>query len=230
MPWFKILLVLGGLIGGTIHKLPAQLFFGPNIGPILGRTADAGLLYYPKNEDWIAVSLSGGYTLYGPMYFARREAECLSKFHNGGWHVRLGLRNGFTTDHHASHPFWGADLVYSRQNEDARINTCDAATAPPATVSQSVNVMSMAINLGYSWNPLRKKTIYQRFLLDFGLRFGYCFWSSAPLLGERDYISGLGFRWFPIRSITLEPIAVFRWELFHDRYGYRKAKTRTRFK
>lgn len=224
-------LLLGiGLWVALTAESRAQLFIGPNLGPILGRTLDGGLLYYPKNEDWIAVSLSGGYTFYGPMYFARRKAECLSQFHNGGWHTRLGLRNGFTTDHHANHPWWGADLVYSRQVERARINTCDAAPGSPTTVSQRIHVMSFAVNLGYTWNPLRRKTIYQRFVLDFGLRVGYPFWSSAPPLGERDYFSGLGFRWFPIRSITLEPIAVFRWELFHDRYGYHKGKTRKRFK
>ncbi len=230
MRWLKILVLFAGLLLTFQNEVNAQLFAGYNAGPILGRTLDAGLLYYPKNEDWIAVSFSGGYTFHGPLYFARREAECLKQFKNGGWHMRLGLRNGLTTDHHANHPWWGLDLVYSRQNESARINTCDAATAPPVTVSQSVNVMSAALNLGYTWNPLRKKTIFQRFVVDFGLRFGYSFWSSAPLLGERDYVSGLGFSWFPIRKVTLEPIAVFRWELFHDRYGYHKARTVKRFK
>jgi hypothetical protein len=230
MQLLKNIILAAVFILGVVDRLPAQLFFGPNVGPILGRTADAGLLHYPKNEDWIAVSLSGGYTVYGPMYFPRREADCLSQFHNGGWHVRLGLRNGLTTDHHANHMFWGADLIYSRQKEDARINTCDAATEPPSTFSQNIHVMSAAINFGYTWNPLRKKTIYQRFLLDFGLRVGHSFWSSAPLLGERDYVSGVGFSWFPIRSITVEPLVAFRWELFHDRYGYHKAKTRKRFK
>lgn len=206
----------------------AQLFVGPNVGGILGRTVDAGLLYYPKNEDWIAVSLSGGYTFNGPMYFPRRKAECIHDFRNGGWHMRLGLRNGLTTDHHANHMFWGADLVYSRQNESARINSCDTSSVPESTVAQSIDVMSLSVNLGYTWNPLRRKTIYQRFLVDFGLRIGYPFWSSAPPLGERDYFSGMGFTWFPIRSITFEPIAVFRWELFHGRYGYSKARTRKR--
>ena len=219
------LLLLAGAGSGM-----SQLFLGYNAGPILGRTADIGLQYYPKNEDWISVTLSGGATLYGPMYFARREADCLRKFHNGGWHIRLGARNGFTTDHHANHPWWGLDLVYSRQKESALINTCAAATEPEVTVTQSLNVMSGSLSLGYTWNPLRRKTIYQRFVIDFGLRLGYPFWSSEPLLGQRDYISGLGFRWFPIRSITLEPVAVFRWELFHNKYGYHKARTVKRFK
>jgi hypothetical protein len=210
--------------------MQAQLFFGPNLGPILGRTADVGFLYYPKNEDWISASLSGGYTLYGPMYFARRDAECLKGFHNGGWHIRGGTRIGFTTDHHKSHMFCGFDLVYSRQREDALLHTCDTATMPPVRFSQNISVMSGALNIGYTWNILHKKTIYQRFLLDFGLRIGYPFWSSAPLLGQRDYISGVGFRWFPFKSVTLEPMATFRWELWHGRYGYSKGKTRTRFK
>lgn len=225
----KILLLAILLLAGASSGM-TQLFVGYNAGPILGRTADLGLQYYPKNEDWISLTLSGGATLYGPMYLARREADCLRKFQNGGWHIRLGARNGLTTDHHANHPWWGLELVYSRQKESALINTCAAATEPEMTVTQSLNVMSGALSLGYTWNPLRRKTIYQRFVIDFGLRFGYPFWTSVPLLGERDYISGLGFRWFPIRGITLEPIAAFRWELFHDKYGYHKARTVKRFK
>jgi hypothetical protein len=210
---------------GTSGK--AQLFVGANAGGILGRTLDVGALYYPKNEDWIAVSATGGYTVYGPMYFARRKAECLRHFHNGGWHVRVGLRNGLTTDHHANHVFWGADLVFSRQNENAIVNACDATAH---YFEQQISVMSGSLNLGYTWNPLRGKTIYQRFLVDFGLRVGVPFWSSAPPLGERDYYSGLGFTWLPIRRIAFEPIAAFRWELFHSPYGYSKGKTRQRFK
>lgn len=230
MRWLVKALMVVVLFMGIREGISAQLFAGFNAGPILGRTADAGLLYYPKNEDWIAVAASGGYTFYGPMYFARRKAECLSHFKNGGWHLRLGLRNSLTTDHHANHVYWGADLVYSRQNESAHIHTCDTATLPRRTVYQSLNVMSVSLNLGYTWNPLRGKTIYQRFVVDFGLRVGYPFWSSAPLLGERDYISGMGFTWLPIRSITFQPMAVFRWELFHSPYGYSKGRTRKLFK
>ncbi|HEX2898493.1 MAG TPA: hypothetical protein VHS96_02125, partial [Bacteroidia bacterium] len=148
MRLLKYFVLVAGMVLTLGTEATAQLFAGYNAGPILGRTLDAGLLYYPKNEDWIAVSLSGGYTFRGPMYFARREAECLSKFKNGGWHMRLGLRNGLTTDHHANHPWWGLDLVYSRQHESARINTCDTASADPMTVSQSLNVMSASLNLG----------------------------------------------------------------------------------
>lgn len=215
------------LLCGLCSMAQAQLFVGANAGGILGRTVDAGLLYYPKNEDWIAVSLSGGYTVYGPMYFARREADCVRHFHNSGAHVRLGLRNGLTTDHHANHVFWGADLIYGRQNENAIVNNCDSTKH---YFAQKYAVMSGSINIGYTWNPLRRKTIYQRILIDFGLRMGFPFWSSAPPLGERDYYSGLGFTWFPIRKIAFEPIAAIRFELFHSPYGYSKGKTRKRYK
>lgn len=214
----------------TAVPVQAQLFVGPNFGPIPGRTLDLGILAYPKNEDWLAISLSGGTTLQGPMYFPRKKAECLSGFRNGGWHIRAGARNGFTIDHHANHLWWGLDLIYSRQKESAVFHTCDTATVNPERISQNIGVLSGAINFGYTWNPMKKKTIYQRFLVDFGLRVGYPFWSSAPLLGERDYISGLGFTWLPIRSITFEPMVTIRWELFHGRYGFFKGKTRTRFK
>ncbi len=43
----------------------------------------------PKNEGWIAVSFSSNYTVHDPIYFARREAECLRQRKNGGWNVRL---------------------------------------------------------------------------------------------------------------------------------------------
>lgn len=218
------------LLSFTCFPVQAQLFFGPNIGPALGRTIDFGLLAYPKNEDWLAFSLSGGYTFSGPMYFPRKKAECLSGFRNGGWHIRAGARNGFTTDHHDNHLWWGLDLIYSRQNESAVLHTCDTSQADPQHVSQDIHVMSGSISFGYSWNPMKGKTIYQRFLIDFGLRVGYPFWSSAPLLGQRDYISGLSFTWFPIRSITFEPMITFRWELFHGRYGFFKQKTKKRFK
>ena len=228
MRWFQILVlfVFWGMSGSL--ALQAQLFVGPDVGGILGRTLDIGLIYYPKNEDWIAVTFGAGYTVPGPMYFARREADCVRRFHNSGGDIRLGLRNGLTTDHHANHVFWGTELVYSRQNERAVLGGCINPNADPS--SHQFNVMSAALSLGYSWNPLRRKTIYQRFLFDFGLRVGYPFWMSDKSYSERTYYSGLGFTWLPIRSITFSPIAVFRWELFHNRYGFSKLKTRKRFK
>lgn len=207
----------------------AQMFIGYNIGPILGRTLDADLRLYPKNEDWISFSLGGGYTMHGPMYFPRKKAECLSHFRNGGFHIRAGARNSLTVDHHDNHMFWGLDVLYSRQNESAVFNTCDS-TLNPEKRSQSLNIVSGSINLGYSWNPMKGKSMKQKYLFDFGLRVGYPIWTSLPLLGERDYISGLGFTWLPIRSITFEPIIAFRWELFHSRYGYYKRKTKIRYK
>ena len=207
----------------------AQLFAGYNLGPIFGRTLDADFRLYLKNEDWISFSLGGGYTFNGPMYFPRKKAECLSHFRNGGYHIRAGARNSLTVDHHDNHMFWGLDFLYSKQNESAVFNTCDS-TLNPVKVSQRIHVLSGAINFGYTWNPLKGKSIVQKFLVDFGLRVGYPFWTSAPLLGERDYISGLSFTWFPIRSITFEPIVAIRWELFHSRYGYSKGKTKIRYK
>ncbi|MEM7037828.1 MAG: hypothetical protein AAF570_12670, partial [Bacteroidota bacterium] len=203
----------------------AQIFIGPNIGPAYARTADAELRYFPKNEDWISFAVSGGYTFNGPMYFPRKQAECLSGFRNGGWHVRLGARNSFTVDRADNHLFWGLDLIYSRQKESAVFHTCAEATQNPERMEQELEIMSAAINIGYTWNPLKGKTIYQVFLVDFGLRVGYPFWSSAPLLGERTYISGLGFTWFPIRSIAVEPVAIIRWKLWNNRYGFKKGKT-----
>jgi hypothetical protein len=208
----------------------AQVFVGPNVGAVFGRSIELGALVYPKNQDWIAASLSAGYTAPGPMYFPRKKAECVADFRNQGWHVRVGLRNGLTTDHHANHFFWGLDLTYSHQNESAVKNTCDNPTGDPFRIDQTVKVWSLGVNTGITWNPLRGKSIYQKFLVDFGLRMSYPFATSVPLIGQRDYISGVGFTWWPIRSIAFQPMAVLRWELFHNRYGYSKGKTRTLFK
>jgi hypothetical protein len=217
------------LTGFAAPSLRGQVYAGLNLGPAYARTVDLGLTFYPKNEDWISIQLSGGYTFAGPMYFPRKKAECLGGFRNGGWHVRLGARNGITTQHHSSHPFWGLDLVYSRQQESAVLHLCDTASLPLERVNQNLSVLSGAVNLGYTWNPFHKKTIYQVVLLDFGLRIGYPFWSKVPLLGERDYVSGLGFTWFPIRSLSLEPIIVLRVKLVRGRYGFFKAKEKKRY-
>jgi hypothetical protein len=221
-------LLAGLLLSAT--QAHAQVFVGPNLGPALGRTVEIGVMAYPKNEDWISFLASGGYTFPGPMYFPRRQADCLSHFYNNGWHVRLGARNGLTTDHHSSHMFWGLDLTFSRQNESAVLNTCDTASLPIDHFEQSFNAWSGGLNVGYTWNPLARKTIHQKFLVDFGLRVTYPFRFSQTPLGERDYFSGVGFTWLPFRSIAFEPIAVIRWELIHSRYGYKKGKTQKRYK
>jgi len=213
-----------------VCRLAAQVFVGPDIGGAYGRTLELGMMAYPKNEDWIAGTLGVGYTFGGPMYFPRKRAECLSGFHNSGWHVRAGVRNGLTTDHHENHIFWGADLTYSRQHERATLNTCDTASLDPLTVSQSLNIWSAGLNAGYTWNPLRRQSIYQKFLIDFGLRMSFPFHNRDLLLGDRDYVSGAGFTWFPIRSIAFNPIVCARWELFHGRDGYSKGRTVKRFK
>ena len=87
-----------------------------------------------------------------------------------------------------------------------------------------------AVRLGYQWNPLRRKTIYQRFVLDFGLQIGAPIIASAPLVAERNHYSGLGITYLPIRSVALEPIIAVRWKLNQRRYGFFKGRERKRFK
>lgn len=201
-----------------------QFFAGLNGGPAYGRTLDGMVMLYPKNEDWIAFTASGGYTFRGPLYFPRK-ADCVDNFKHGGWHMRLGARNGLTTDDFSNHIFWGLEAVYSRQIESATINACD----DPRSRNQRVTVLSGSFNVGYTWNPFRKRTIYQYILVDFGLRASYPFWTNQPLYGERDYISGVGYTWLPIRSIAFEPMVALRVMLFKSRYGFSRFKEGKRF-
>jgi len=206
----------------------AQLYVGPNIGPAWGRTGDLQFYYYPHNEYWIAASVSAGYTYFGRTYFPRRSAECLDHLRSGGWHVRVGARNDLTTKNHGSHPYWELLAVYTRQKESAIIGACD--TSMSLTRREQVGtVISGALRLGYTWNPFERKTIYQRFLLDFGLQIGVPIWSSHGFLAERNYYSGIGLTYFPIRSVALEPTITLRYRVGTRRYGFHKGKTRSRF-
>lgn len=207
----------------------AQGYIGPNFGPLYGRTGDLQFYVYPKNEDWIALSVSGGYSMMGKTYFPRKEKDCLDDLRSGGWHVRVGARNDLTTQNHGSHLFWELLAVYTRHKESALLNTCDQATSGRMEFEHTADVISGAIRMGYTWNPLHKKTIYQVFLLDFGLQIGAPIWSSAPIVQERQHISGIGITRFPFKSIALEPLITFRWKLNKRRYGFSKGRERKRF-
>ena len=201
----------------------AQLYVGPNIGPLWGRTGDLQLYFYPHSEDWISASVSGGYTLNGSTYFPRRTADCIGSLKSGGWHIRAGARNDLTTKNHGSHPYWELLAVYTNQTESAITGTCDTS-ASLMRVEQQNHVISGAIRFGYTWNPFEGKTIYQRFLLDFGLQLGMPIWSSQDRLAERQYYSGIGLTYFPIRSIAIEPTITLRYRVGIRRYGYHKGR------
>ncbi len=223
-------IVLGIALLFLAPSLFGQSFAGINLGPLYGRTLDAQLYIYPKNEDWIAVSLSGGYTFSGRGYFIRQEKDCLENLRNGGWHLRLGFRNDLTTDNLDNHLYWEALAVYTRHTESATINTCAESSGHRIPFNSTVNMLGGAVRLGYQWNPLRRKTIYQRFVLDFGLQIGAPIIASAPLVAERNHYSGLGITYLPIRSVALEPIIAVRWKLNQRRYGFFKGRERKRFK
>lgn len=208
----------------------AQAYIGPNLGPAYGRTGDLQLYIYPKNEDWIALSLSGGYSFMGKTYFPRQEKDCLDDLYSGGWHVRVGARNDFGTQNHSSHLYWELLAVYTRHRESALLNTCATTSEPRIPLDQTASVVSGAIRLGYTWNPLHKKTIFQVFLLDFGLQIGAPIWSSSPIVGERQHISGIGITRFPVKSVAIEPVIVFRWKLNERRYGFWKGRERKQYK
>ena len=179
-----ILILILSLLAGP---LSGQAFLGINFGPAYAKSFDGQFYLYPKNEDWIAVSLSGGYTLNGRTYFPRKEKDCLDNLSSGGWHLRLGVRNDLTTDNLDNHVYWEALAVYTRHTEAATINTCADANSGRMDFNSTVNLWSGAFRVGYQWNPLRRKTIHQRFVLDFGLQIGAPIHSSAPLVAERNH-------------------------------------------
>lgn len=207
-----------------------QSYLGLNLGPAYGQTVDAQLYIYPKNEDWIAVSLSGGWSRNNKSYFPLKRKECISDLRSGGWHIRLGARNDLTTQNHGSHLYWELLAVYTRHSESVVTGTCDTTNASLERISQTGNVMSGAIRIGYTWNPFHKKTIYQRILLDFGLQVGVPFWSDLELASERNHYSGIGYTRFPIRRVAIEPTITIRYKLNKRRYGFFKGRESKRFK
>lgn len=207
----------------------AQLYVGPNIGPLWGRTGDLQFYYYPHSEDWIAASLSAGTTYFGRTYFPQKSKECIDNLRSGGWHIRAGARNDLTTKNHSSHAYWELLAVYTNHHESAITGVCDTSTSL-VRVDHDLHVISGALRLGYTWNPFHRKTIYQRFLLDFGLQIGLPIWSNEPLIVERNYYSGIGLTYFPFKSIALEPTITLRYRVGTRRYGFHKGQTRTLFK
>lgn len=207
----------------------AQLYLGPNIGPLWGRTGDFQFYYYPHSEDWIAASVSAGYTAHGRTFFPQKAKECIDNLQSGGWHIRAGARNDLTTQNHSSHLYWELLAVYTNHNESAITGVCDTSTSL-MRLEQDLHVISGAIRVGYTWNPFARKTIYQRFLLDFGLQVGLPIWSNKDRIAERNYYSGIGLTSFPFRTIAIEPTIILRYRVGTRRYGFHKGKTRTLFK
>lgn len=221
LAWLLLMLPLGGL---------AQGYLGLNLGPAYGRTLDAQFYLYPKNEDWIAASVSGGYSFSGRTYFARKKKECIGNLRSGGWHLRAGVRNDLTTQNHSSHLYWELLMVYTRHQESGVTGTCDTTGASLREIEQTGSLLSGALRIGYTWNPLHKKTIYQKILVDFGLQLGVPFWSNLELISERNHYSGIGYTWLPFRSVAIEPTITLRWKLNQRRYGFFKGQERKRFK
>lgn len=207
----------------------AQLYVGPNIGPLIGRTPDLQLYFYPHNEDWIAASVSIGKSFSGKTLFPRKEAECLNNLRTGGWHVRVGARNDLATQNHGSHLYWEVLGVYTNHSESAVLGTCDSSITN-TLINQDIHLISGALRGGYTWNPFARKTIIQRFLIDFGLQLGVPIWSSSPLISDRNHYSGIGTTYFPFRSIAFEPTITLRYRVGTRRYGFKKGQTRTLFK
>jgi hypothetical protein len=202
----------------------AQGYLGVNAGGILGRTGEAQLIMYPKNEDWISFHVGGGYTAPGPFFFDKRD-ECLRNFFNHGWHVKAGFRNGITADLRRNHFFWGMSAIYSRTKERARQTYCDSLLENDVVIKHQVPTLGLALNGGWSWNVFRGKTAWDRLIIDFGMQVGTKVWVGEEFLSERNHVSGMGFGPIPFRRLHLEPMLMARYELWHGRYGSYKGRT-----
>lgn len=177
---------------------------------------------HPKNEDWFSIHTGAGYTLKTPFLLDKKE-ECLRNVNHGGYHFRLGARISLTTDHHGNYFFWGGDLVWSKQKESALFFTCDSLLSPE-TIERKFNVLSGALNAGYSWNPWRRKMYIHPLQFDFGFQLGFPLWKGGEFQSARNYISGLGYGNFPMHGINLSAFAAARYELFHFKYGSKRFK------
>jgi|GEM_PF-2158294 hypothetical protein len=220
---WPILLLVGGRSFSQVHG-------GLNLGPAYGRTIDAGLRVYIPDEDWISLHAEGGYTFEGPLYFPRKQADCLSDAYHAGYHFRVGFRNGITTDYRKSHLFWGAELTFVQHRESALLQSCQSDPQAPYRDQHSLRAWAGGFSLGYTWNPLQGKSYRQPVFLDFGLRVSHPFHFSHPPFGNRGYYSGIGYTYFPIRQVAIEPVFVLRWELWQDKKGYNRPRTVKRFK
>lgn len=202
--------------------LPAQILVGWNVAPLINSTFEFHGFIHPKNEDWLSFTIGGGYTMNSPFLLDKKE-ECLKNVKHGGYHFRAGARMQLTTDHHSNYFFWGASAVYTRHLEKALLNTCNSSL-PLEHAVRRFGIVSGAVYVGYSWNPLRPHIHIEPLQLDFGFQLGFPLATGGEFFSKRNYISGLGYGNLPIRSLNLELIAMARFELAHFKYGYMKTK------
>ncbi len=199
--------------------LPAQGIWGYwNAGSLPARTLELGLAIHPKNEDWLTIHTGLGYTLNGGYYFPKKT-DCNTELKNGGTFIRLGARNSLTSDHHEDHLFWGIDALFIGYRESA-IDRCDA-DEPGKAVESKGKAFGGLLEAGYAWN-ISKRSHTSRVFLDLGIRAGAPLYNSAPFLGSLNYLPGIGFGKSGSRGFNIAPVARFRVELWHGRYGHYK--------
>ena len=202
-------------------EVDAQVYIGYNFGSGVGRTLDAQLHVYPKNEDWISVFAGGGYTIPGP-FFLTPKADSITGGQNSGWHSRLGARIGLTTDHHGDHLFFGSNLVFAGYKESGTRNL------ETEYMRKGISV-GVGIFAGYSLR-LFKKSVNNKLSIDLGFQAGVPFYSSAGFEGTYNYIPGLGYGFSKAPGLHGELLVLLKYELYHPPYGYRKIRKVKKFK
>ena len=212
--------MLAGLLLCGLSTSFAQVFIGLNGGGLPGRTLELQTQIHPKNEDWIALNIAGGYTLKGP-YFFKRKDECLSKIKNGGHHVKLGFRNNLTTQHIGNYLWWGAGMNYVWNTSSAISGGCD--TLPEGEVSVSTRDLVLQFDAGYSMYILQNP-LNERIQADFGATIGFPLKTWGTHISRNNYLSGVGFGRSAPRPVNFGLIATIRYKILHVRYGYSKPK------
>ena len=203
-----------------------QLWLGGNAGSLAGRTADAYVLLHPKNQDWLALSLSGGYTLPGPLFLPHNYAD-LSNFRHSGYHVRLGAKNFITSDHLSNHLFWGGHLNYAGVTEKAN-NTSGTGEG---AVKNNFGSLGVQFDAGYSI-CLNPNAMRDKWKLDLGLQLGFPVTKKNDFMGaptrSATYVPGLGYGRAGEEAVNFQLIVLMRYMMWDGRYGYQKLR-KTRY-
>lgn len=215
--WLIFLLVLLPFLGHS------QLYLGGNAGSLAGRTADAYVFYHPKNQDWLALSLSGGYTVPGPLFFPHSYPD-YDKFRHSGYHIRLGARNFITSDHLSNHLFWGGHMNYAGVTEKAT-NTSGTGEGE---VKNNFGCFGLQLDAGYSM-CLNPNAMRDKWKLDMGLQLGFPLTQKDQFLGAASsaatYVPGLGYGRAGEEAVNLQLILLLRYMMWDGRYGHYKHRT-----
>lgn len=207
-----------------------QLYLGGNAGSLLGRTADAYALLHPKNQDWLAFSFSGGYTVPGPLFLPHKY-DSIERYRHGGYHIRLGARNFITSDHLSNHLFWGGHVNYAGVTEKG-----NSTAAGGGEVKKKFGSLGVQFDAGYSI-CLNPHAMRDKWKLDLGLQLGFPLTNTSEFMAaikssedakpSAGYVPGLGYGRAGEEAYNLQLIVLLRYMMWDGRYGhFRPRKTK----